>query len=155
LEVLVLEAPDPTPIVSRLRSAGVNAIRFVIDHPLALLGEIGTETSMHATNIAAAVWGGDEDGGGNSFGRRDVDKVIKVADHRGPVAGMWPFNVRYRWSILNMCISDADKSLLLRCEDFIRVLVDSLFLEPDHPRRAHVDFGTVAPLVQRDFAEAI
>ena len=155
LEVLVLEAPDPAPIISRLRSAGVDAFRFVLDHPLALLGEIGMETGMHATNIAAAVWGKDEDGGGFSFGQRDVDKVIQVADHHGSVAGLWPLTARYGRSILNLCISDANKLLLLRCDDFIRVIVDSLLLDADHPRRAQADFGTVAPPVQRDFAEAI
>ena len=55
LEVLVLNAPDPAPIVSRLRSAGVDAFRFVLDNPLALFDELGMHTSVNAINIAAAV----------------------------------------------------------------------------------------------------
>ena len=58
-------------------------------------------------------------------------------------------------SVLNLCISDANKQLLLECDDLIRVLVDSMFLDPDHPRRVQADFDSVAPAVQRDFAEAL
>ena len=45
--------------------------------------------------------------------------------------------------------SDLNKELLLSVDDFIPLLVDSLLLDPDHPRRAAPDFDAVAPLVQR------
>ena len=48
-----------------------------------------------------------------------------------------------------------NKSLLLKADDFIFVLIDSLLLDDDHPRRAQPDFDKFAPAVQCDFAEAI
>ena len=45
--------------------------------------------------------------------------------------------------------SDLNKELLLSVDDFIPLLVDSLLLDPDHPRRAAPDFDAVSPLVQR------
>ena len=105
------------------------------------------------------VWGRDEDGDGVfTFTQSDVDKVVHLADHRGAVAqlgGSWVLKSSHGLSILNLCISDANKSLLLKCDGFVPLLVDSLLLDPDHPRRAEADFEAVAPPVQRDFAEAI
>ena len=105
------------------------------------------------------MWGRDEDGDGVfTFTQSDVDKVVHLADHRGAVAqlgGSWVLKSSHGLSILNLCISDANKSLLLKCDGFVPLLVDSLLLDPDHPRRAEADFEAVAPPVQRDFAEAI
>ena len=44
------------PIVSKLRSAGVAAIRFLIDNPLVVMRDSGVETGIQATRIAALVW---------------------------------------------------------------------------------------------------
>jgi len=44
------------PIVSKLRSAGVAAIRFLIDNPLVVMRDNGVETGIQATRIAALVW---------------------------------------------------------------------------------------------------
>jgi hypothetical protein len=43
----------------------------------------------------------------------------------------------------------------LNVEGFIPMMVDSLLLDLEHPRRAQPDFDVVAPPVQQDFAEAI
>ena len=51
------------------------------------------------------------------------------------------------------CCCSVNKDLLLNAEGFIPLLVDSLLLDEDHPRRqpgmAVPDFDTVAPSVQR------
>jgi len=40
----------------------------------------------------------------------------------------------YGQAILSLCVSDRNKALLLTCEVFIPLLVDSLLLDPAHPR---------------------
>ena len=55
IEVL-LESPCASqPIISKLRSAGVDAFRYVLDHPLLMMGDLGYETGSVATRIAALV----------------------------------------------------------------------------------------------------
>ena len=99
--------------------------------------------------LALQVWGRDDDGGGLTFLQQDIDKTVQVTDHRYPFAP--PLS---RWSgrgILSLCVSDINKQLLLNAEGFIPLLVDSLLLDPEHPRRSDgkSDFDTVAPLVQQ------
>lgn len=43
-------------------------------------------------------------------------------------------------AILSLCISDLNKELLLGVAGFIPLLVDSLLLDPDHPRMENVTF---------------
>jgi|EP01046_Picozoa_sp_COSAG06_P020311 hypothetical protein len=38
-------------------------------------------------------------------------------------------------SIACLCVSDINKELLLSCMDLIPMLVDSLLLDPEHPRQ--------------------
>ena len=55
LEIL-LKSAHAAPIVARkLRSAGVDSFRYLIDHPLINLPSIGFETGSQATRIAAMV----------------------------------------------------------------------------------------------------
>ena len=46
-------------IVAKLRSAGVDSFRYLLDHPLVLWRDMGMETSIQATRIAAQIWGRD------------------------------------------------------------------------------------------------
>ncbi len=55
----------------------------------------------------------------------------------------------YAQSILSLCVSDQHKLLLLKCKEFVPLLLDSLLLDLEHPRRAQPDFDAVAPPVQR------
>eukprot|EP01051_Picozoa_sp_SAG22_P020420 SAG22_NODE_4123_length_1377_cov_1.038341_1_plen_95_part_10 len=64
-------------------------------------------------------------------------------------------------ALLSLCVSDTNKELLLATEGLVRVLVDSLLLDPEHPRKSKASMqgttdweGAKGP-VQRDFAEAI
>jgi hypothetical protein len=108
LEIL-LSSPQAQPVVAKLRSAGVDSFRFVLDNPLLLIPSIGWETSANATKIAALVWGRDDDGGGLSFKQQDIDIVVRMADHRGPAAAANPMLVDHGQGILILCVSDVNK----------------------------------------------
>lgn len=148
------------PVATRLRSAGVDAVRYVLDHPLSNF-TTWNETGGHATKIAAKVWGRSDDGGGLAFQQTDIDKIVEGAGHRGDAAQVLPMTAGHGQSILNLSVSEINKDLLLNAEGFISLLVDSLLLDPDHPRRnddtllGPTDFEAVKGQVQRDFAETI
>ena len=84
--------------------------------------------------LAPQVWGRDDDGGGLAFQQQDIDKIVHVADHRGAMAALYTMKSDYGQAILSLCVSDRNKALLLTCEVFIPLLVDSLLLDPAHPR---------------------
>ena len=58
-------------------------------------------------------------------------------------------------SILNLTVSDINKKMLLEAKGFISLLVDSLLLDPEHPRMQNVtltgvtDWDTAKGPVQR------
>lgn len=55
--------------------------------------------------------------------------------------------------LLNLCVSDTTKPVLLNNPIFIPALLDGLLLDPDHPRKDVDEQIKVA--VQRDYAECI
>ena len=60
--------------------------------------------------------------------------------------------------ILNLCISDATKRMLLNNAGFIPHLIDGLLLDPEHARNSDPPVGApqaIRAVVQRDFAECI
>jgi hypothetical protein len=133
LEIL-LSSPLAQPVVAKLRSAGVDSFRYILDTPLLLIPSIGWETSANATKIAAQVWGRDDDHGGLAFKQQDFEKILEAADHRGPAAAANPMTEYFGQAILSLCVSDLNKELLLGVTGFIPLLVDSLLLDPEHPR---------------------
>jgi hypothetical protein len=48
---------------------------------------------------------------------------------------MRPMKAGHGQGILNLSISDKNKQLLLNAPGFVELLVDSLFNDPQHPRR--------------------
>ena len=109
------------------------------------------DTGVHATRIAALVWGRDDDTAkhGLAFKQQDIDKIVEAADHRTPFANMLPLKKDSFQALLCLTVSDLNKELLLKSDGLVPLLVDSLLLDPDHPRRAQGDFDAVAPPVQR------
>jgi hypothetical protein len=65
----------------------------------------------------------------------------------------FPVGPAFCRSILNACISDHHKQLLLSCAEFLPLLVEGLLIDPQHPRQA-ID-ATVRTRIQRDFAECM
>ena len=55
LDMLDIGSPRGKPIVDKIRSAGVDAFRFVIDHPLVQIGDAGHASGVTATKVAAIV----------------------------------------------------------------------------------------------------
>ena len=55
--------------------------------------------------------------------------------------------------MLNLCISDAAKQMLLKNQRFIPHLVDGLLLNPEHARKDTDQ--SIKAVIQRDFAESI
>ena len=92
-------------------------------------------------SLAAQVWGRDDDGGGLTFRQVDIDKIVQQADHRGPRVQFLSMQADHGQPILNLCVSDLNKQLLLNAEGFIPLLVDSLLLDPEHPRMDHTTVG--------------
>ena len=91
---------------------------------------------------------------------------MQHADLRGQFSTFAVVQADHGQPILCLTLSDANKELLLRADGLIRVLTDSLLLDPDHPLRTQqtrpgevlfgaTDFEAVKGPVQRDFAEAI
>ena len=123
-------------IVDKLRSAGVDSFRYLLDHPLVLWADVGAETGNQATSIAALVWGRDDDGAqaGLRFQQQDIDKIVEVKGHRGAAGTFYPMLSGHGQSILSLSVSENNKELLLASKGFIPLLVDSLLLDPAHPR---------------------
>ena len=51
---------------------------------------------------------------------------------------LWKMAADSGQAILNLCVSDQNKELLLNAEGFIPMMVDSLLLDPEHPRMDNV-----------------
>jgi hypothetical protein len=159
LEVL-LGSPQAELVAAKLRSAGVDSFRYLLDHALVQGKSVGIESSVMATKVAALVWGRDDDRGGLSFKQQDIDKVVEAAGHRGAAATWYPMAATHGQAILSLCVSDINKNLLLASEHFLTLAVDSLLLDPEHPRmnnaamQGTTDWEAVKAPVQRDFAEA-
>jgi hypothetical protein len=159
LEVL-LESPESTgPLIAKLRGAGAEMFRYLLDHPLENFPQLGYETGQRATKIAALVWGKDDDVA-LAFKQVDVDKILLVANLHDPIIcfrhgnGICEDHAR---AILSLTVSDVNKDLLLNADGLLAVLVDSLLLDPEHPIRSdgRTNFEAICGPVQRDFAEAL
>ena len=68
---------------------------------------------------------------------------------------MYPMREFHMQGLLNLCVSDRTKGMLLSNDLFVSVLVDSLLLDPEHPRMVASTFESVKAAVQRDAAEAL
>jgi hypothetical protein len=102
---IVIGSPQAGPIIEKLRSAGINSFRYVLDHPLAMAADFGVETSVHAVRIAALVWGRDDDGGGLAFKQQDIDRCVEVSDQRGSAAFYFPLTESTGQPIRELCVS--------------------------------------------------
>jgi hypothetical protein len=59
--------------------------------------------------LVPQVWGRDDDGGGLTFKQQDIDQLVRMADHRGPLVAIFPMKEDYGRTILNLCVSDINK----------------------------------------------
>lgn len=151
---VLLESSQSKEIMDKLRSAGVDAFRYILDHPLVSIRCLGNESTNQATSIAAMVWGRDDEAGsGLTFTQRDIDSIVERLDHNGAFVKFMAMDATFGQALLHLSVSDINKQLLLQSENLLPVMISSLLLDPDHPRRSQSNFDEVAPSVQRDFAE--
>jgi len=101
LEIL-LASPEAKPVAAKLRSAGLDSVRYMIDHPLDQVKDFGMGTGQSTTRIAALVWGRDDDGGGMRFRQQDIDKVVQVTGHRHITSNFYPLVVGYGKTVLSL-----------------------------------------------------
>ena len=96
---------------------------------------------------------------GTNIGKTQTKPVlsqVQRADQRGTDAEMHrmvlgPMTDTFAVALLNLCISDINKQLLLNNEQFLPLLRDLSLLDPAHPAREllQADFDDIAPAVQR------
>jgi hypothetical protein len=146
-------------VMEKLRTEARGSFRYLLDHPLCFFADFGFETGTIATRVAVTVWGRDEqDSGAFVFKQGDIDNVLNLATNDGPAFQWYPMDMIVPGAVLSMCVSDANKDLLLASDiDIVSVVTEGLLLAPDHPRKTdgRSEFDKYKDQVQRAYAEAI
>jgi hypothetical protein len=139
LQVLVhsldLTAPASAPIMKLLRGIPT-ALRFIVDHPLEMMPSVGQETRSLIGMLCAIVFGKNEEEvqGGDEFQfSQDIIEVIpnhlrQIAS--GPTAAYYTIlPAHYLQPLVQLCISDKNKSMLVSAKDLVPLLQEMLFLD--------------------------
>jgi hypothetical protein len=120
---------------AKIRSSA-KALGFCLEHSLDYMEEVGLTTGAEAARVCCSVFGRDE--GESEFTFTPL--------HIKTLTDNWSQTVRaigYRASTkpsgdhiyaAQLCMSDANKPLLIANEMFVPYLVDALLLDPEHPR---------------------
>ena len=110
LGLLGLTSPEGKPVAEKLRSAGTDSFRFVLEHPLVHFRELGMNSGKDATTVAALVWGRDEIEEGASvisFKQSDMNYIVRVTDLRNwELAKFFPMAGDHGQAILSLCVSE-------------------------------------------------
>ena len=118
-----------------IRSAAT-ALAFCLENSLEYIEELGITTGSYTARVCCSVFGRDE--GGSTFTFTPL--------HIKTLTDLWSQVVRavgYRANskpsgdniyAAQLCVSDANKPLLIANEMFVPYLVDALLLDPEHPR---------------------
>jgi hypothetical protein len=123
-------------VEEKLRGAAAE-LAFCLDHGLEYCRAIGNTTDVQAAKLCALVFGRDEGGvGAFSFTQDQVDYMLRqwsaIVRAEGWHAQKLPTHEFIH--VLELCISDLNKALLLANASFIPYLISGLMLAPDHPR---------------------
>ena len=118
--------------------AAATALAFCLENSLDFVEDVGNTMGSFAAKVCCSVFGRDEGGSAFSFTQEVIDLLTTS----------WSHAVGYREATkpaadsinaMELCISDANKPLLLANKDFVPYLVDALLLDPEHPRAAMAD----------------
>jgi hypothetical protein len=127
---------------AKLRSAG-GALSFHVNHSLVAVEEFGLSTGAYSAELCAKLFGRDEVDSSSSFTfqQTHIDGLLTKYADMVAARGWWANFKPTADTIhtLNLCISDANKSLLLRSPGFFEYLTSGLMLDPDHPRQNLTD----------------
>ena len=111
-------------------------------------------TSADCSRVCAFAFGKMEQGGAFEFSQDIVDGALQTALTIFSGA-MQPYNTMLApWflrSVVHLCISDANKLLLMQSPLLTRLLVEALLVDPAHPRQEQAD--AVKAGIQCDAAE--
>ena len=111
-------------------------------------------TSADCSRVCAFAFGKMEEGGAFEFSQDIVDGALQTALTIFSGA-MQPYNTMLApWflrSVVHLCISDANKLLLMQSPLLTRLLVEALLVDPAHPRQEQAD--AVKAGIQCDAAE--
>ena len=140
LAYLDLAAPEARPI-KQIFDGMDSVLRFVLDHPLDQLKPFGMTTSSFCAILCATVFGKGEDSrdkGGFEFSQDLVNEVVMTHGSwlSGPLVGFFPtLPAHFLCALVNLCISDLNKPMLVKCPDLIATLVSGLIVDPEHQRK--------------------
>ena len=140
LAYLDLAAPEARPIKQIFDGMG-SVLRFVLDHPLDQLKPFGMTTSSFCAILCATVFGKGEDSrdkGGFEFSQDLVNEVVMTHSSwlSGPLVAFFPtLPAHFLCALVNLCISDLNKPMLVKCPDLIATLVSGLIVDPEHQRK--------------------
>eukprot|EP01043_Picozoa_sp_COSAG02_P032668 COSAG02_NODE_2193_length_9555_cov_102.183481_7_plen_419_part_00 len=118
-----------------IRSAAT-ALAFCLENSLDFIEEIGSTTGMVAARVCCSVFGRDE--GGSPFTFTPLH-IKTLTDNWSQAVRAVGLSANQKPSADNiyaaqLCVSDANKPLLIANEMFVPYLVDALLLDPEHPR---------------------
>ena len=148
LQPLDLSAPEAQPIVEQLRQIPTS-LKFMMRHNLDHMKNAGMTTSALTSQICALTFGkhekDDGDGSGERFvfTERDIDVLLVFTrDIFDGALTPW-FAITPHWlkPIEALCISDANKILLVKSSALVPLLVAALFIYVD---AEHVRFSVDA-----------
>eukprot|EP01043_Picozoa_sp_COSAG02_P041987 COSAG02_NODE_3530_length_6609_cov_13.933794_6_plen_300_part_01 len=118
-----------------IRSAAT-ALAFCLENSLDFCEEIGATTGANAARVCCSVFGRDEGGSTFTFTPFHIkmltdswSQVVRAVGYR---ANSKPSGDNIYAA--HLCVSDANKPLLIANEMFVPYLVDALLLDPEHPR---------------------
>jgi hypothetical protein len=121
-----------------LRRAGA-ALSFHINHSLIANADFGLSTGAYSAELCAKLFGRDEVDSASSFAfqQQHIDGLLTKYADMVNARGWWANFKPTRDTIhtLNLCVSDANKLLLLESPGFFAYLTSGLMLDPAHPRQ--------------------
>lgn len=144
-------APEAAPIMRMLEDMP-STLRFLLEHSRSHLKDIGATSAAAASAVCALAFGKQE--GDFAFTQQMIEDVVKnMVDNLSGVLAAWNpiLPTFFLLKVVHLCISDANKNLLLESADLCKLLLEALLLDPEHMRQTQSE--DVKAAIQRDAAE--
>jgi hypothetical protein len=158
LQSLDLTAPEAKPIAEQLRQIP-SSLKFMVEpaHNLIHIRSVGMMTASMAAFICASVFGKEEAGDEGphvfEFSEEIIDSLLTTnrAQFDGSLSIFFAKTLHWLRPIEMLCVSDANKSLLVKSAALIPLLLSALFLEDDGGVNSGLD-DAVKAAIQIDAA---
>lgn len=155
LQAVDITDPQAAPIIEMLEQIP-SCFQFIMEHPLVHLKWAGVTTSSLCPMLCALVWGKQEEGGGFSFPKSMTDEVLlffrDMLDADNVISQFFELSRHFLKPLVNLCISDFNKALLLQNEGLVPLLLSVLFVDDSLRKTADDD---VKAAIQADAADSI